>query len=158
MDLLLRFGNTPTRRDIASAFLDYRAALHGAGLTRGFQWVNGSFVEDSLQNRLREPRDVDVVTFFHMPERYDLDSLPDSFLEVATLSSPIAPPSIDAYHVVLDAEDLRYLSNRIAYWNSLWSHTRDGQWKGYLEIDLSDEQDAAARDLLRILASEDITL
>ena len=158
MDLLLRFGNTPARREIAAAFLDYRAALHGVGLTRGFQWVNGSFVEDSLQNRAREPRDVDVVTFFHMPEGYGPESLPDSFLEVMTLGSPRIPTSIDAYHVVLDAGDLRYLSNRITYWNSLWSHTRDGKWKGYLEIDLSDDQDASARDLLRFMASEDMAL
>lgn len=36
---------TPERNGMLRGFLDYRATHHGAGLTNGFQWVNGSFKE-----------------------------------------------------------------------------------------------------------------
>lgn len=66
-DFVLRFGDTGTRRSLLSGLLDYRAALHTSGVHVGFQWVNGSFVEETSHTR-REPRDIDVVTFFHLPE------------------------------------------------------------------------------------------
>ena len=34
---------------------------------------------------------------------------------------------------------------RSIYWYSIWSHTRPGQWKGYLQVDLSPSHDAVAR-------------
>lgn len=33
----------------------------------------------------------------------------------------------------------------IAYWYSLWSHRRDDSWKGFVQVDLDPEQDAAVR-------------
>jgi hypothetical protein len=44
-DFVLRFSTTPERRGILDGLLRYRSALHGVGLTTGFQWVNGSFLE-----------------------------------------------------------------------------------------------------------------
>ena len=43
-----------------------------------------------------------------------------------------------------------------AYWNSIWSHDRRHQWKGYLEIDLSPDEDAAARGVLREAAIREV--
>ena len=64
----MRFGDTVARREILKGFLNFRTALHAAGLVKGFQWVNGSFVEHTVQRENREPRDMDVVTFFDIPE------------------------------------------------------------------------------------------
>jgi hypothetical protein len=44
-DFVLRFSTSQERIGILTGFLNYRAALHAAGLTSGFQWVNGSFME-----------------------------------------------------------------------------------------------------------------
>ena len=45
-DAMIRFGSANAgRRALQSGLLDFRAALHRAGLTRGFQWIDGSFVE-----------------------------------------------------------------------------------------------------------------
>ena len=38
----------------------YRAALRAVGFDRGFQWLDGSFVED------RVPKDLDVVSFTYI--------------------------------------------------------------------------------------------
>jgi hypothetical protein len=39
----------------------------------------------------------------------------------------------------------------VAYWYSMWSHRRDGMWKGFVQIDLSPSEDTPA---LAILASK----
>ena len=58
-----RFAISPARAAILRGFLDYRAALHAAGIIVGFQWVDGSFVENIETLEEREPNDMDVVTF-----------------------------------------------------------------------------------------------
>ena len=66
-DLVLRFGYTTARRTFLAGLLDYRADLHAAGIKNGFQWINGSFVEDKIGHSGEEPGDIDLVTFFHVP-------------------------------------------------------------------------------------------
>lgn len=69
-------------------------------------------------------------------------------------NSGVLPPSIGDLtsrfdcSVSLDTEDKRYLAHKIAYWNGLWSHTRDEEWKGYLEIDLANQEDKAAKAII----------
>jgi hypothetical protein len=41
--------------------LEHRAALNALGFVNGFQWCDGSFVED------KDPSDMDVVVFVHPP-------------------------------------------------------------------------------------------
>ena len=38
----------------------------------------------------------------------------------------------------------------ITYWYSMWSHRRDGLWKGFVQVDLNPSQDADARAVLNI--------
>lgn len=56
--------------------------------------------------------------------------------------------SVDAYYVPLDQIPSEDIVNSSMYWYSLWSHTRDGQWKGYLRIDLANYDDQQARSQL----------
>ena len=149
-DVVRRFGNTTARRELLDGLLAFRAALHQAGLTRGFQWVNGSFVTDIMQIANREPRDIDVVTFFHLPDGHTSESLAQEFPELFDRNNNRIQYRVDALFTVLDNNDMRYMANRFAYFNNLWSHTREDQtsewqWKGYLELDLSDQEDAVAR-------------
>ena len=152
-NVALRFGNTAARRDLLAGLLDFRAALHGAGLTRGFQWVNGSFVTDIMLIASREPRDVDVATFFHLPDGHTPVSFAQEFPELLNRDNNKNRYRTDTLFTVLDNDDMRYMANRFAYYNSLWSHTHKEQtgewlWKGYLELDLSDHEDAVARIVL----------
>ena len=150
--MVQRFGNTAARRELLAGLLDFRATLHQAGLTRGFQWVNGSFVTDVMQIANREPRDIDVVTFFHLPDGYTAASFAREFPELLDRDNNRNRYRTDALFMVLDNNDMRYMATRFAFFNNLWSHTRqededrdEWRWKGYLELDLSDHEDAVAR-------------
>ena len=68
MDLVLRFAKTPERIGILEGFLSFRQAMHRLGLVRGFQWVDGSFLENIELIEGRTPHDIDIVTFFYIPE------------------------------------------------------------------------------------------
>lgn len=153
-DLALHFGTTTKRKAILIGLLDFRAALHAAGLGNGFQWVDGSFIENIETIESRAPADIDVVTFFHLPQgqtqRSFASAHPDLFDHADTKNRFHA----DAYFVPLDDNPPAYLVERSAYWYSLWSHRRNGQWKGYLQIDLSATDDATARAELRKAAVE----
>ena len=46
-ETLVRFGSAnAARRGLMAGLLNFRAALHRAGAVKGFQWINGSFVEN----------------------------------------------------------------------------------------------------------------
>ena len=162
--MVQRFGDTAARRDLLAGLLDFRAALHQAGLTRGFQWVNGSFVTDIMRIANREPRDIDVVTFFHLPDGYtDEMDVRNQSPEVFDRSRNRDLYRVDAIFAGLESFDVHSLAHLFAYWNGLWSHTRQEetgivQWKGYLELDLSDQEDAVARIALsRASGAEEAT-
>jgi len=144
-DLILHFGTSTDRQGILTGLLDFRAALHSMGLVQGFQWLDGSFLEDVEVTESRAPRDIDVVTFYHLPTGQTQASL------LSRNPSLFGPQQtkfrfhVDAYFVQLDARMPESLVRDSAYWYSLWSHRRDGQWKGYLQIDLVSVEDAAAR-------------
>jgi hypothetical protein len=147
-EVVLRFGTSPERQRILGGFLRYRGRLHAVGLRTGFQWLDGSFLENIELIESRPPNDLDVVTFF---------SLDPGDTQVAVRSrAPDAFPSnshermvfkatffVDPYLVDLGAPSVRLVQSSI-YWYSLWSHRRDASWKGYLQVGLDPAEDAAA--------------
>ena len=54
-DFALRFATSDERNEIIAGLLGYRSELHAAGLKRGFQWINGSFLENVEILRSRPP-------------------------------------------------------------------------------------------------------
>ena len=52
-DLVARFATSPQRCEVLAGFMAYRAALHANGYLAGFQWLDGSFMEDveTIQGR-----------------------------------------------------------------------------------------------------------
>lgn len=147
-DFALRFATSAERIAIIDGFLGYRSELHAAGLTRGFQWIDGSFLEHVELLRSRPPRDVDVVTFYQLPPGETQAAIfarrPDAFdhdqLKVRF--------SVDAYMQQLESAG-DYLVRQSAYWYGLWSHQRSTfVWKGFVEIDLDPREDAVARGIL----------
>ena len=145
MDFVTGFGTTDTRRNIISGFLRFRSELTKAGLVTGFQWINGSFLEHIEQIEGRNPRDIDVVTFFHLPEDQTQEALLRRASWITDRRDTKNRYSVDAYYVNLDADSSESLVTQAAYWNSLWSHRWDGRWKGYVQIDLAPTDDSTAR-------------
>ena len=144
------FATSPERMAILDDLLQFRADLHQAGITSGFQWLDGSFLEQVEVLENRAPRDMDVVTFLDLPSGQDQQSL---IQRHGTLFDPKhvkATYAMDAYFVVL-GEPLDIGSvRRVSYWYSMWSHRRDGLWKGFVQVDLDPSQDADARATLNL--------
>ncbi len=149
-ELIEQFAFSPQRGIILRGLLDYRAALHAVGLTSGFQWVNGSFMQDIENHEARPPNDVDIVTYFHLPAGESQVTLAHKARWLFSNGHAKAAYNVDAYFHVLGMPTDTWQVGQISYWYSMWSHRRDGLWKGFLQIDLKPDDDAEARRILNL--------
>lgn len=145
-----RFSSSPERIKILQGFLQFRARLHEVGLVSGFQWLDGSFMEHVELLESRPPNDIDVVTFFELPAGETQTSLMqrDTGLFTQELLKNIY--FVDGYFAQLGQPTDRLQVKNIAYWYSMWSHRRNGVWKGFVQVDLDPTEDAEALALLAI--------
>ncbi len=155
VDVVLKYATSRERNEILQGYLEFRAALHAVGLTSGFQWIDGSFFENIELSGRRAPHDMDVVTFFHLPEGQTQESLhfpsPDLFDRVSTK----AKYHIDSYFVLLNGEKPEPLVRQSTYWYSVWSHRRiDELWKGFLQVDLFHTHDLLANEELVVASGQ----
>jgi hypothetical protein len=154
LDIALKFGDSIERRSIIDGLLGFRAHLHSIGLVNGFQWLYVSFLEhiETIENRA--PRDIDVVTFFHLPGGETQETLFEASPRVFDPIQTKKDYLVDAYFVHLNSDALEALVSQAGYWYSLWSHRRNGRWKGYLQIDLSSADDPIAKANLELLTHQ----
>lgn len=152
VQLVERFGHTWERRKILRGFFAYRAGLESLKIVKGFQWVDGSFVEEIEELEKRPPGDIDVVTFYELPEgetqKTILAKAPDYFPADETEKKVLRDKfSVDTMMSCLNVPSSRLVKQAVFFY-SVWSHRRDFTWKGFVQVDLNAEQDAAA--VLRI--------
>lgn len=145
-----RFATSPERMAILDGLLRFRTDLHAAGITSGFQWLDGSFLEQVEAIEGRAPRDMDVVTFLDLPQGLDQQSLVQRHGTLFDQKHVKATYAMDAYFAVLGQPTDHWQVKNIAYWYSLWSHRRDGLWKGFVQVDLDPSQDGDARAILNL--------
>ncbi|UUX92967.1 DUF6932 family protein [Methanoplanus endosymbiosus] len=157
-DLILRFANTKHRREIIKGFMNFRSALHESGLTEGFQWIDGSFLENVEKTEERNPNDIDLVTFFILPEETSQETLLSSNQDLFNPKRTKDEYNVDAYFVQLNSDEYEMLIRQITYWYSIWSHRRDGQWKGFIQIELSGKEDQVAMSNLDAMMKEEDSL
>jgi hypothetical protein len=147
VEIVSTFGTSAKRKKILAHWLDHRADLRAVGFQQGFQWLDGSFVED------KDPNDLDVVTFVFRPPTAADDATFNAFL---TANRHVIDPTqikarymLDVFFVDLNAfpESVVSVSR---YWFGLFSHRRiDEIWKGMLQVRLEDvTDDLAARTIL----------
>ncbi len=142
-----RFGGTNRRNEILIKWLEHREALRGIGLDRGFQWLDGSFLED------KEPKDLDLVSFVYRPAAAQDDQLWQAFLkansDVLQRNKVKRAFNLDVFFLDMngDIENLVLMSR---YFLQLFSHQRGTYlWKGMLQVRMEDVQyDVAARLIL----------
>jgi hypothetical protein len=152
-EFVASFALTPERVQILEGLLEFRRRIHALGIVRGLQWIDGSFVE--MNDAVRAPRDVDVVTFFFRPPNLaDQAALagaiaahPDVF-DHAQVKSAL---KCDTYWVDLSVPSPLYHVDQTRYWFGLFSHRRlSQQWKGMLQLPLGSlAEDQEAANLLR---------
>ncbi|MDR2438808.1 MAG: hypothetical protein LBE12_05480 [Planctomycetaceae bacterium] len=142
------FAQSQERIKILEGFLIFRAELHKLGITHGFQWLNGSFLENIEILEDRPPHDLDVVTFYQLPAEETQQSLIQknkNIFDTAYLKSTFA---IDGYFVMLGFPVDVEAVETITYWYSMWSHRRNGLWKGFVKIDLDPSQDTKVKKII----------
>lgn len=146
-----RFGDTPARREILRGLLELRNTLHEAGITEGFQWLDGSFTEDVESLRERAPEDIDVVTFCALGDSERQTLLMKKFPDLFSPRRAKSRYLVDHYLVQTDLSDEKASERLVkwtAYWYSMWSHQRDtDRWKGFISVPLQSNDDDA-RDWL----------
>jgi len=151
------FGTSSSRVAILKGLLAYRAELRSVGIAVGFQWLDGSFLENVELIERREPGDIDVVTFYEMPPGKTQMSLrlenpalfPQNGAELAALKRRY---HADAYLQALSARPAQLVA-KTAYWYSMWSHRRDLSWKGFVEVDLDGTDDQVVQTRLDELSA-----
>jgi len=142
-EFMLRFATSAKRQQILNGFLQYRALLHSAGLNSGFQWLDGSFLENIEITEARDPNDLDVVTFFSLPAGVTQQQVLAAQPSLTDRNHLKATYHVDAFLVSLGQRGPE-LVERSVYWYSIWSHRRDATWKGFLQIDLDPADDQLA--------------
>ncbi|WP_151769308.1 DUF6932 family protein [Acinetobacter junii] len=145
--VVTRFATTPARIYILKGFLSYRQSFYDLGVTEGFQWIDGSFCQDIENIEHRDPGDIDVVTFYYIPqfETGPDQSFIDAFLNL--LDSDFTKPlfKVDAYGMQLGTAFSPATIKQLSYWYSMWSHRKsDNMWKGFVQVSLSPEEDKQA--------------
>ncbi|MBU2539120.1 MAG: hypothetical protein KKH22_11850 [Proteobacteria bacterium] len=151
MDFVEKFCTSPARHRILTGFIEYRLALKQIGIDIGFQWIDGSFVENIEATKGKNPSDLDIITFAHRPEKFSDNAAWHAFVtENRDLFSPEALKKsflCDGYHVDLNLPSVTIV-NRTSYWFGLFSHQRETfLWKGLLEINMQ-EQEVPAQQFL----------
>ena len=142
--IIERFGKSPARVRILQGLMAYRKALASIGLTDGFQWLGGSFLEDIERLERRDPRDLDITTFCRRPPLYRDDQGWENFakqhIDLFWPRSTRITYRCHCSFVDLDTTPDNIVSHT-RYWFGLFSHRRSGVWKGMLQIPLAPSQD-----------------
>ncbi len=149
-----RFTLSKERIAILQGLFDYRKALHALGIEHGFQWLDGSFMEQVEILEDRPPNDIDVVTFYHLPAGMDQRSLAARNIDLFSPERTKEIYKVDAYTCILGEPTAAWHVKKIAYWYSMWSHRRNGIWKGFLQVDLAPHGDLSAIKTLELVQQE----
>lgn len=142
-----RFGSSHERRTILAGLFALRASLRAAGLGAGFQWLDGSFVEQVELLQGRPPQDVDVVSFLYLGDGLRQQQLKTAHPTLFEHDAVKAQYLVDHYLVSLDVTTPVRLVRNASYWYSMWSHRRDGLWKGFVQLDMAAEDGPATARL-----------
>jgi hypothetical protein len=131
-----RFSTSKERIAILKGLIEFRIRLNEKGVINGFQWLDGSFLENIEISENRPPRDLDIITFYGGLSDAQQNDILHTFPEFVSQKL-----SKDAYKLDHYAVDYCYDPNATVeltrYWIQLFTHNRSGVWKGILRLPLS---------------------
>lgn len=143
IEVINKFASTPVRKRLLKMWLAHRAGLRKIGFVRGFQWLDGSFVEN------KEPNDLDIVSFLFRPEGITNSDMICLHIQnnPQLFSRQIVREKYGLHFFPVDLNGTpKTIIDTTSYFFGLFSHRRnDHLWKGILEVNLeeSDEDQAA---------------
>ena len=91
---------------------------------------------------------------FVLPEGWSQTSLEKASPELFDPQAVGRRYGVHAFFVQLNGVEPELVVEQCTYWNSLWSHRRNGQWKGYLQVDLAPAGDREAMANLDLMSNE----
>lgn len=148
-EVVSHFCTTRKRREILAGLIGLRRETRRLAFGARFQWIAGSFVE-KLD---REPRDVDVVTFYAISPELWVDLQSDAarwaaIVELAKRTPTKARFSCDCFFIDIEG-DGETLVGETHYWYGLFSHQRGSfAWKGMIELEVASRDDDQAAEAL----------
>jgi hypothetical protein len=152
-ELSTAFASTPERKVLLTGLLAYREALRTAGVTSGFQLIDGSFTEDCEGRRGRPPGDIDVITLADLPVgRPDVTAFMQANLALFSTAQAKATYKCDAYFIDLGKAS-RLIAEDTMYLFGLFSHQRvTALWKGMVKIPLISDDDVVQAAMTAVAA------
>jgi hypothetical protein len=136
VELCDKFSTSVERIQILKNLILFRQKMTSLGIIYGFQWLDGSFLENIEVIDGRPPKDLDVVTFFGGLGPAELTTIRSEFPEFANSTLSKSNFQIDHYPVDYSiSPDITVEITR--YWIQLFTHNRIGLWKGILRLSLN---------------------
>ena len=134
LEVCEHFATTTSRVEILKGLLSLRGRLNALNVHQGFQWLDGSFMENIEKIANRPPSDIDVVTFYAGISHEDNELLSRQF-DVSHPHHAKERYLVDHYMVdfaycpLVTVEETRY-------WLQLFTHSKRTVWKGIIQVQL----------------------
>lgn len=145
-ELCHKFSTSKERVQILKNLIAFRERMTQFGVVNGFQWLDGSFLENIEVSQRRAPRDLDIVTFYGGLSQQHQSNIMTNFPEFAC--STLSKSNFLLDHYAVDySYDPNVTVEYTRYWVQLFSHNRMGIWKGMLQLFINtpaDDQRALA--------------
>ncbi|TGN18858.1 DUF6932 family protein [Leptospira idonii] len=151
VDFVNFFNTSPPRKNLLEGFLKHRIELKKLGIVDGFQWIDGSFVEEVEKIRSKDPSDVDLITFAYrppgIPNDLEWQKIINSNLAIFHPQFSKKHFNCDAYYIDLNLKS-DYIARQTSYWFGLFTHQKiTDAWKGIVEINLIDDESVILHQL-----------
>lgn len=155
MEFCRHFATTRERIEILKGFVKFRLECIRFGICHGFQWIDGSFIENVEKKENRAPNDIDVVTFFVQLPKIHQQVIARQFR--AFIDPRISKHYFHVDHYIVEADVNPFATiGWVKYWNQLFGHNRKGVWKGMVEIPLCADNQADT-DALNFLNNDPLS-
>jgi hypothetical protein len=149
-----KFATTPTRIHLLKNFVKFRIKIHDSKITEGFQWVDGSFLENKEKALDQNPNDIDVATFFQVTSPDTEQKVKTDFPDFSHRKLAKDNYKLDHLLIHIPALNPYDLIRSTNFISKLFSYSRRGVFKGLVEIHLNTiDEDIAALEYLEKLAA-----
>lgn len=151
LEFCKHFATSKERIEILKGYLMFRDKMNITGIVTGFQWLDGSFMENIELSEHRPPNDLDLITFCKGITPVIESNIFNNFIEFVDPKLSKTNYHLDHYLINFGINGEAIIENT-RYFLQLFTHNRLGVWKGMLRIELNTPAiDKDAKDYLDTL-------
>jgi Family of unknown function (DUF6932) len=151
LELCKKFSTSKERIYLLKGLLNFRQRMTELNIINGFQWIDGSFVENIEISEKRPPNDIDIITLFGGLSTDDFELIEKDFPEF--YNSDLSKEMFGLDHYPFDyCFSPEICITYTSYWIQLFTHNRLGNWKGMLKLEINTpDVDREAKEFLNRL-------